>query len=56
MKENPSARAMVLHYHYRRTFVHCLDSIKNHPEYGGWWKEMSNSDRTYVLKGERRKK
>ena len=56
MTRKPSARAMLLNYHYRVTFIHSLQAIKNHPEYGGWWKEMDNFDRAYVLKGERRSK
>lgn len=54
MKRKPSVRAMFLNYHYQYTFIHSLAAIKDHPEYGKWWAEMDNFDRTYVLKGNKR--
>jgi hypothetical protein len=51
MERKPSVRAMFLRYNYVHTFVHSLDAIINHEEYGKWWAEMSNTDRAYVLKG-----
>jgi len=48
-----SVRAMVLRFHYTRTFVHSLDDLKNHPVFGKWWDELNNHNRTYVLTGRR---
>ena len=54
MKQKPTPKAMVLRYHYTKTFVHDLKAITEHKEYGQWWSDMTNTDRAYVLKGVRR--
>lgn len=44
-------RAMVLNYHFHYTCYRNLDRLMNHQTYGPMWAELSNDERTYVLRG-----
>lgn len=46
-----SPKAMVLNYHFHHTFYRNLNRMINHETYGPMWAELSNEERTYVLKG-----
>jgi len=51
MKKKITVRAMVLRNHYRTTFIHSLEDLKADSQFGEWWDEMDNFNRTYVLTG-----
>jgi len=53
-KRKITVRAMVLRYHYTRTFVHSLNDLLSDLEYGRWWKHMDNYNRAYVLTGRKK--
>lgn len=46
-----TVKAMVCRYHYKTTFVHSLEDLKNDSRLGRCWEEFDNYNKTYVLTG-----
>jgi len=47
----PTGKAGVMNYHYRKTYCHNLNKMLENDTLRTWWEDMSNKERTYVLKG-----
>jgi hypothetical protein len=48
--QRSTVKAMVMRNHYHK-YNHNLTRLLQDPAMKSWWEQMSNAERTYVLKG-----